>query len=567
MKILKKLKQIKHEILVFALFVVSRLPKLGYDMFNTDVWKWKQRIYDFGSGVFYLDFAGTVQKYHPGVILMWLGSLAVKFHNLMYKVTTGSPPPDNDIFVIFQLHFLQKLFVVLAIGVTLAFVFRGLSKIIDKKYAYLAVLLIVLEPFYIALTRVVHLEGLMSTFMVASFVWFYLYLQDESRSLKPRANLYLSAFFAACAFLTKSSSLFLLPFFGLMAFLFDYLPRKRKNEKGFLGAVQNSLLKYGPWLLITAVFFVIIWPAMLVVPIHALATVWSGIFNTGVEQGHLQIFMGRLVTDPGVIFYPAVFFYRSSLYLLAGLVAYPFLRNKISVEKRQFALYAFLFGFLYAVEMTIPSKKLDRYLLPTIISFVLIATFPIELSVEKFAKFLKLKTKELKKGRFYKNARILAVIFILVPAISCASYLHPNYFSYYNPLGGGLEKGIFVIEPKWIFGQDELLAYMRNLMEADNLSTFKDETLQSLYYSDKLRSKLVVAFPEKYYTQLWPFVRDIDGWATIEALLEDAKQSNYYILPVWDDNYSQKEEVRLTYRDSIYVRGVEIFKVYDAEER
>ena len=54
--------RIKYEILVFILFVVSRLPDLGYDTFNTDVWKWKARIFDFGTGIFTLDFAKTIQK-------------------------------------------------------------------------------------------------------------------------------------------------------------------------------------------------------------------------------------------------------------------------------------------------------------------------------------------------------------------------------------------------------------------------------------------------------------------------------------------------------------------------
>jgi hypothetical protein len=38
-------------VLVFLFFVLIHLPDLGHDNFNTDVWKWKLRSYNFGSAV------------------------------------------------------------------------------------------------------------------------------------------------------------------------------------------------------------------------------------------------------------------------------------------------------------------------------------------------------------------------------------------------------------------------------------------------------------------------------------------------------------------------------------
>ena len=87
----------KYELLVFVFFVLSRFPCLGHDIFNTDVWKWKSRIFDFGSGVFTMNFEQTLQRYHPGVTLMWLGTIAVKINSFYYKVILGTTPPDNNI--------------------------------------------------------------------------------------------------------------------------------------------------------------------------------------------------------------------------------------------------------------------------------------------------------------------------------------------------------------------------------------------------------------------------------------------------------------------------------------
>ena len=110
------IKKLKYEILIIFLFIIIHLPSLGHDSFNTDVWKWKARIYDFGSGVFTFDFAKTIQKYHPGVTLMWAGTAAVKVYNFYYDVVYQMPPPDNSVQTVFELNFVQKLFVFLHNG-------------------------------------------------------------------------------------------------------------------------------------------------------------------------------------------------------------------------------------------------------------------------------------------------------------------------------------------------------------------------------------------------------------------------------------------------------------------
>jgi len=134
MKENRKLLELKYEIIIAGMFVLSRMPSLGHDNFNTDVWKWKARIFDFGSGVFYLDFARTIQKYHPGVTLMWLGTLAVKIYNLCYRTFFGTNPPDNSLTTIFGLDFVQKLFVVIAIGICISCIFYVLRKLFGFSY-------------------------------------------------------------------------------------------------------------------------------------------------------------------------------------------------------------------------------------------------------------------------------------------------------------------------------------------------------------------------------------------------------------------------------------------------
>lgn len=550
----KALKTCKLEILVVLLFILSRLPALGHDNFNTDVWRWKARIYDFGSGVFTAKFDRTIQMYHPGVSLMWIGSAAVKSYNLYYKVILHTNPPNDEVKTIFELDYIQKLFIVSAIAFTISFAFYPMRKMFGAKYASIAVALISAEPFYIALTRVIHLEGLMSTFMLAAFVWFYFYLKDTSQ----KKRLVLSAIFTSLALLTKSSSLFLLPFMGLMLFL-ENISKSYKFDKlniktlliTIKTSVFTSLKQYYPWLLLVLLLFFILWPGMWVTPLTALQTYFTGIFTVGIEGGHEQLFFGKFVTDPGPFFYPIVLVYKTSFYFIFGLVGFLFISKKITREKNNFALYALLFSLLYLLEILISSKKLDRYVLPSIVGISLVnANFYEYLLTYLLQKFKKL----------------AFVIFplVFVPFALILVSIHPDYFSYYSILGGGLKTGIHILEPKWLFGVPEITDYFKNELAKGEYKPFtKDESLGEILYSPKkVGNKLTVAFPEKYYTQIWPFIREIGGWAVLESLGPEAQRSNFFVYPVWDDTSASKKSYKLYLVDSIKVQGVPVYNVY-----
>ncbi|MBI2621003.1 glycosyltransferase family 39 protein [candidate division WWE3 bacterium] len=512
---------LKYEFLVAALFLASRLPALGYDSFNTDVWKWKARIFDFGTGVFYLDFAKTIQKYHPGVTLMWLGAVGVKIYNFFYELFYRANPPDNEISVIFGLHFVQKFMIVAAIAVAVALAFYALRTLFGLLYAFIAVFLMSFEPFYIGLSRELHLEGLMSTFMIVSMIWLYYYLRH-----KKNAALYVSSVFASLSILTKASSLFIIPF-AILALL-------------FLGLKKRAIFV---WCALVAAFFVLFWPAMWTNPIDALSAVYRGIFTIGVERGHEQWYFGRFVQDPGFTFYPAVFWYRSSIFLILGLVGCTFLmrKKKLDGSRKKFIFYTLSFCLLYVLELTVSSKKLDRYLLPSILGFSLISAFFYEWIVDKSDNV----------KRFLIGLAVGGVM------VMTAAVIHPDYLSFYNPLAGGLGAGIYVIEPKWMIGQRAISAYFKRL---DAKRFVPGESLAKL---EEDNDKLVVAFPEKYYTQIWPFIREIGGWAVIEDLTPEAKKTKFFVYPVWEDRAAADSRFELVYVDSIKLRGVPIFNVYE----
>lgn len=532
------MKQIRYEILIFLFCILVKLPNLGFDTFNTDIWKWKTRTYNFSNGIFSLDFGQTLQRYHPGVMLMWHGTVGIKLYNLYYDLTIGGEPPSNMASTIFGLNFFQKLMVTISISFCITLIFYMLRKLFGLSYACLAVLLLMLEPFYLALSREFHLEGLMSTYMLVSLVATYCYYIT-----KKRLYLILSSIFATLAILTKISALILLPFtFSMLAVSFH------TSRQSLATLIRQSSKPLILWLIIFVVCSLILWPALLVRSLDVYYKLVEGIFSVGIEEGHNQLFFGKYVSDPGFIFYPIVLVFKSSIFLLPGLLGYlVWARKHTSENLKKFNVFLLVFSVVYVLPLLFSSKKLDRYILPNFLTLALVSTsFYYQVLLQKMNYF---------KIIFFP-VFVIWVVFL--------GSIHPDYLSYYSPFTGGLRVGIHVIEPKWVYGGLNIRDYFQNLKTANGYTDFTQEApfkeLMSQNYL--LKDKLVVAFPEKYYNQLYPFLDQIGGRAVIDKLTGESKYAKFFVFPVWEDRHMYLDKHKLEYFDEIYVRGVKSFIVY-----
>lgn len=511
-KVTSVLSKYRLEIFLSLFFFFSHLPGLGHEIFNTDVWRWKTRTYNFGQGVFTLDFENTIQTYHPGVTLMWVGTVAVKFFNAYNEIFLGHPPLDNQIQTVFGLHFTQKLFLVAFLALILGFCFHVLKEHFGKRFCIIFAFLLTLEPLYYAMTRVFHLEGLMTTLMLASFLWYYHFLQNPKKF-----RLIISALFGSLAVLTKTTAIYMIPFIGLLTLLEMILGNN--SQKSVL-ALFTPILQ---WVLCFVFFFVAFWPAMWVAPAEALKELYGGVSLVGIEGGHEQVYFGQITWDPGAFFYFVAFFYRSSPFLLLGMLGSLFSIKSFNSKEKKFWLYAVLFSLFYFIQITIPTKKLDRYILPTQVGFILASTFFYTFLLSKLGK---------KRGSL-----VLGLVFL---ALSWNIFsLKRDYFSYFNPLAGGLKRGIYVLEPKWMIGQHEIVNHF-----------------------SKLKPGLIIAFPEKYYTQVFPFIKEIGDTPVIDTITPEAKEADFFVYPVWGDTSQLDSRFKLIYQDSIYLRGVEVYKIY-----
>jgi hypothetical protein len=542
----------KYEILVFILFILIRVPELGHDNFNTDVWRWKARSYDFGNGISSGQFQNTLQKYHPGVTLMWISGAGVKLNILYSSLTNKSLSADGDVSIIFQLDFIQKFLIVCVIGCVLTSIFYVLRNIFGYKYAWVSIFFLSFEPFYLALTRVIHLEGLVSTFMLASIAWLYYYFLND----KNYKRVVISGLFAGFALLTKTSAVFLIPFTGLSTLLYVLNKRKEgekeiekdtKNKKGFKGTLLGFIKIVSIWFGVLAVTFFAFWPAMWVEPVKVFQTLYEGISAVGVEGEHIQYYFGKLVESPGPSFYFVVLAFRSSIYLLIGFIGALIFRKKLPENLRKFMDFLLVFVFFYFLQLTIPSKKLDRYILPELIVMSLVSSIFFVWMFEKL-KFGKIK-----------------ILIFIIPALLTALYLHPEYLSYYNPMFGGIKTGVRVLEPKWLIGTSKVVDYFKDVFIKDGSKPSYDASFEELVYVHNgrdLKNVLAVSFREKYYSQIWPFFREFGAWPIIDSLKPFAERSKYFVYPVWDDTASVETKFKLKYLDTIKLRGAPLYNIY-----
>lgn len=516
-------------LILIIFYIAVRLPYLGFSNFNTDSFKWKTRIYDFGSGVFNLNLDQTVQKYHPGVTLMWVGTFSVKFYNFVYESLLHKPPVDNDISFVFSLNFYQIFFLICFQALLIFLMFYFLAQLYDPIKAFLIVLVLTLEPFFLGISTTLHLDGILNLLIINFLICFYLFLKNTDRFY-----LYLSSIFFGLALLTKTTALLFLPIV-LLSLIAKYILIKKIDFKDLF---KNLLIFF----LTTFLIYFILWPAMWFDPLGTLRYVYEGI-NVGTED-HSQIYFGSLVNDPGPSYYLIVTLIKATIYIFPALLLAAYIQLNTTYRKYTFEIFLFLSSILYLIEISVPSKKLDRY----IFIFLMLLSMIIYSYLYDFSKKL--------------------LIYCIGINLFFIFYLNFDFFSYYNPLVGGLKTSINWVEPKWVFGQKELLAYFSQELYNNKYEEFgSDETISKI---SQVNNKLIVAVPEKYYTQLYPYFRLINSWAVINTIKPEAIKANYFIFPVWEDDSKNSEllmNYNFSYYDQIKVRGVSIFNVYKVNDR
>jgi hypothetical protein len=424
----------RREWAVLALiFLLSFLPRAVYPVSRP--MQWYSRAIRFGDALLAQDWAETYQRYHPGVTTMWLSGIGVKLFGWQQGLSSdqllGIAPTKPGTLDDAVAAGVVPLAFVIALCTALSYVL--LSRIAGRRTGFAGSCLLALDPFHITYSKVLHVDGLLATFMLVSVLFLLNYLHRTRWR-----DLILSGVFAGFAFLSKSPSLFLIPYAALTVGTYVLLPpglgaRANGRRWGWFRRLWVFLRVLLTWGGVAAVVFVALWPAMWVGPLHVLRGIGARIiFHVETAHRNPVFFNGRVtLEDPGLSFYLATMAWKTTLVTLPMVclaLVFALLRFRRGGYGRVVGLLI-LYVIFFTVQMGLSARKELPYLLPVFPVLDVVAAFGLVQSVEAIGRLRWLQ----KRGWLPTAFVVLALAFqagVVLPR-------HPYYGTHHNTLLGG----------------------------------------------------------------------------------------------------------------------------------
>jgi len=456
----------------------------------TDEVLWLNRSKDFYMALKENNLGETYQKQHPGVTAMWLGSRGIQRTYQEYREALPELGEQltikyylREIFARTHLENLVGARIVMSAAHTLALIlaFWYAWRMLGPLPAFVGFLLIAFDPFHLALTRLLHLDGLLSNLYLLTLLAYICYLRERKLY-----DLILGALSMGLCMLTKTPGAILVPTIGVMI-LFDLWQKSRLEEKPPLAKrVWSYAWPLAVWSLVAAVVFYLLWPAMWVNPIEILTRVFIKM-QTYATGGHsTPVFFNGQIVKSGELdlryfyYYPYAYLWRTTPVVLLGLLAAVwgfFTRRKpFNNQNVRFVLFGLVIAvIIFTLVMTMGSKKFERYLLPVHAPLNIIAG----IGWVAFAFWLKEKF----SSRWVKNAVLLIVLFLAVGFQAFfALSIFPYNLAYYNPIMGGGQKAPEVLQIGWGEGIDQAALYLNQKENPEDLTVLSWYAWGSLSY-------------------------------------------------------------------------------------
>lgn len=414
------------------IFFVAFGLRMVYPMSRPLVWS--DRAVHFMNAVEQRDWKNTYLQYHPGVTVMWLSGLAVHWYadaqgGLTAGQLLGTEPTKPGVLVgsiaaeVFPLA--------LVIGFCVALTYPLLSRLFGRDIAFAAASFIALDPYHIAYSKVVHPDGLMSMFMLVSVLFLLVYGKQNRWSW-----LILSGAFAGLSFLSKSPSLFLLPYLGLtlgmIVLVRGWQNHWRLPRGEWLRLLRWAILSVFVWLIAAAIVFIIVWPAMWVEPFASLQKVIEGVIkHSGNPHRNPVFFAGQVwETDPGPLFYLATLAWKmTAVTLPCVLVSLGFAIRRGRSDQNWPLLAMMAYAFFFFVQMSLGQFKQIAYIMPVAPVLDVIAGF----GLVWIARMLSQLPQFQRVPHLFTGTIALGVVIQL--AMPLLSY--PYFGAHYNYLLGG----------------------------------------------------------------------------------------------------------------------------------
>ncbi|MGQ9677655.1 MAG: ArnT family glycosyltransferase, partial [Chloroflexota bacterium] len=304
-----------------------------------------------------------------------------------------------------------------------------LRTLFGEPLAWTGAAFLALDPFHIAISKVVHVDALLSVLMLLSALCALRYWQLQSEETNPsnspghhHSYLLASGALAGLAFLTKSPAYFLVPFFGLTVLVTSIAQRWPPRQ-----LPARTLLPAGVWLGAAAAVYTLLWPSMWVQPAHTLQTVFAGVLkHAGRAHPQPLYYLGeRITTDPGPGFYLLTLLVKTTpLTLPLSIVGAASAASGVWARGRRALGLLLAYGVFFFVQMSLGAKKDPRYLLPVFTALDILAGVGLALLVKWWTHSKPI------VGRILLPAALVAQAALVWP-------YHPYYITYASPLVGG----------------------------------------------------------------------------------------------------------------------------------
>ncbi len=470
---------------------------------------WIARSVDFIYGVLNGDFA-VVPSVHPGVTILWgFGTLLLARFSLSGDLSALFQMRADGYYDVPSLLPTAAMFTVLVTSLTVVASYLLLCRLAGKKLAFLAALLIALDPYLLTHSRRVHLDAILACMMFLSALSLLVYVGEEDAS--PKRFVLLSGIFAGLAWLTKVTAAYLIPF-TLLA-LGGRLLTITKERRLIPAALWREGKSFLMWAAAGCAILFLLWPAMWVRPAFALGELVRGV-RWGVVVPHgasgtvgdvpVQFFWGKVVSDPGPGFYPL-----SSLYRVSPIVFLFFPVSLISAlvgQKRGWfgrsKALAFWMGvayiLFYVIMISLGAKKLESYILPIFPMMDTLAAVGI-LALLRWLAQRRPGREGVARGSKFPMLYAVVVVGIVLTSISWLR-LFPHYSAYFNPLLGGIRTASRLLAFGGGEGLDAVAGYLNQKENAEDLvvSTPYDKAVFRYYFEGTAQPP-----SRKYWTGSW----------------------------------------------------------------
>jgi 4-amino-4-deoxy-L-arabinose transferase-like glycosyltransferase len=501
-------------VLLGVIALLPRVLSLGSFVTVDEIAFWIPRSDAFLRAIQAGDFPATAISTHPGVTTMWLGSAGV----VLRRALLAAGLLHDDSFATVLAFY--RLPVVLAHSVAILAGYAMLRRMLPALVAALAALLWAADPFVIAYSRVLHVDGLAGTFITLSLLAACVYWFHDRRS----RFLIVSGISAGLAILSKSPALVLPALVGLVALAAakDERPATKDELQGRAAFVLRRWSFVGPlaiWAALVLITAIALWPALWAGPLRAIEQVRVGVVAEGAEP-HMQgnFFLGHEDDAPGLLFYPLALALRTTPWTLLGLLLLPLAWRRVrdvAPVRRDMALLA-LYVIVFVVAMSVFPKKFNRYLEPAFPALDILAAVGL-LGIGDWG----LQIGRLLRGsspavRRPSSLRAAIIGCLTIAALANVAFWHPYEIAAYNQALGGAQAGAYAFLTGWGEGLEQAAAWLNQQPDITGvrvattqpgaLQPYMRDGAQAVAASDQLpdRTGYVVVYVRSTQGLVWP---------------------------------------------------------------